>query len=213
MIFEKLARLLQRYRLLSTLVFATISAVMVSFAVRARSDFTVQELFASADPEIAFLERFRAIYGADDDLIVLVVQAQDVFKGDVLKHIEELTRSLAALKVIRHVESLTTISDLGELGAGVIDTRAVYHDIPSDAKTAAARRRRVLGSPLLRGRVVSKDGTLATIGARLATGLVRARQMEQAVEKVERLLAAHRPRRACVATWSACRWCARTSCA
>lgn len=191
MIFEKLARLLQRYRLLSTLLFVAISAVMVSFAVRARSDFTVQELFASADPEIAFLERFREHYGADDDLVLLVVEADDVFRDEVLTHIRDLTRSLIASKVIRHVESLTTISDLGEPGAGVIDTRAVYHDIPSDAKALAARRRRVLGSPLLRGRVVSKDGTLATIGARLAPGLVRAQQMERAVEKIEALLAAH----------------------
>lgn len=192
MLFERLARLLQRRRLLSTIILVAISGVVLSFAARARTDFTIQELFASSDPELVFLERFREIYGADDDLVLIVVEAQDALGAATLKHVDALTRAMKADTSFREVQSVTTISDLGEPGAGVIDTRPVYHDIPAEgAAELRKRRQRVLGSPLLGGRVVSKDGTLTTIGVRLAKHMVRAKEMEQGVAQVEALLKKH----------------------
>jgi predicted RND superfamily exporter protein len=191
MLFERLARLLQRRRWLSTLILVAVSGVVLSFAARARTDFTVQELFSTGDPELAFLERFREHYGADDDLVLIVVEAQDALGAKALAHVAALTAAMKADKTFREVQSATTISDLGAPGAGAIDTRPVYHDIPKDAAELRKRRARVMGSPLLGGRVVSTDGTLTTIGARLAKDMVRAKEMEQGVARVEALLKKH----------------------
>jgi predicted RND superfamily exporter protein len=190
MFFVRFAQLLIRQRLLFVLITVLLSGFMVVKALSVKADFTITELFAQNDPDRVHLEAFRKQYGADDDLAVIMVQAEDVFSKPSLRLIKTLTQKLSKLRVVRRVDSLTNISDLGAPGSGAIDTRALFFQIPERQAALAALKKRALGSPLIVKRMVSKDGTLAVIATRLAKGYERAQKMAEAVEAIEKTVKA-----------------------
>jgi uncharacterized protein len=169
-------------------IMALLSVFMLRAAINIPADFTVQELFAVDDPEIDYLDKVKQLYGADDDLIAIVLQADDLFSADSLKYIASLTEALKKLQAIRKVESLTTLSDLGGANSGTIDSRPLFAQIPADGAALKVLRHRALASPLLRGRLISADGKASVIAANLAKGLERAKEVRPVVEEIEKIL-------------------------
>lgn len=190
---DRLTRFLLKWPWLVVAVMAVVSVVVLRAAINIQSDFTVQELFAVDDPEIDYLNEVKKIYGADDDLIAIVLQHENLFAFESLKYIEELTKRLNALPAIRKVESLTTLSDLGGAGSGTIDSRPLYATIPNDKKQLEALRKRALASPLFRGRLISEDGKASIVAANLSKGIERAKEVWPAVAAVEALLSGFPP--------------------
>lgn len=187
---DRLARQVLGHRFLFVLgtLGVTAGAVWVGRGIRA--DFSVQELFASGDPEIAYLQQFQRRFGPDDDLLLLLVEADDVFRPDVLRFVDRLSSQASRMhRLFRRVESLTNLSDLGGGDSGTMDTRPLFSTIPDDAAALAALRRRATSSPLLGGRIVARDGTVAVVALRLREGLQRARQLEAASRAAEALVA------------------------
>jgi len=184
---DRLATLVLRHRALFVLgvIGVTAGAAFVGRGIRA--DFSVQELFASGDPEIGYLERFNRRFGRDDDRLLVLVQADDVFRPDVLRLVADLTRRTAGLPQFQRVESLTNLSDLGA-SQGSLDTRPLLQHIPSDPAVLAAVRRRVISSPLLSGRIVARDGSLTVVALRLQPALWRAHDLEEASLAVEQIV-------------------------
>jgi predicted RND superfamily exporter protein len=187
---DLLARLVLAHRGLFLLGLVLVSAGAAYGGLRLRADFTVQELFATDDPDTAFLKTFKEQFGADDDLVVLLLEADDVFRPEVLRAVARLTHRMRALEAVRHVESLTTLPDLGDDGAGAVDTRALFGRIPDDPAGIAPLRRRALRSHLLRGRVVSADARLTAVVANLAPGAQRDRENQLAVKRIRAAAAA-----------------------
>ena len=182
---ERFASLVLRRRAASFLILVLITAGAFWAVTGIRFDFTTQELFAVDDPEIKYLERFREQFGADDDKVALLVQSKDVFSPRVLEFVGRLTAALDALPCTRRVESLTTVSDLGNTDEGSIDTEPLFGEIPADAGELAALRKRALDNQLLRGRLVAVDGTLTAVVASLGLEIKRAREVGVAVETIE----------------------------
>jgi uncharacterized protein len=192
-LLDRFALLVLGHRALFVLGVIAVSAAAGWAALGIRADFTVQELFAHDDPEIARLERFREIFGPDDDQLLVLVEADDVFAPSVLRYVRRLTGAAKELPHFRRVESLTTVSDMGNTEDGAIDTRPLFGTIPDDPAQLAALKKRALGSPLLSGRVAAKDGTLAVVAANLRVGLQRAKDLERVCQRMERLLEATKP--------------------
>ena len=193
---ERLARMVLGHRLLFVLGTIAVSAGAGWVASGVRADFSVQELFASGDPEIGRLERFQRLFGPDDDLLLLLVQADDVFRPDVLRFVDELTRRASQRRgLYRRVESLTSLSDLGSTEDGAIDTRPLFGTIPSTPSGIAPLRKRALASPLLAGRIVSRDATVTVVAITLRNEVRRADGLERASRAAETLVAEVRPPR------------------
>ena len=190
---DRFADLILRHRGL-TLVLVILTTVGAVWALTGiRVDFTTQELFAGDDPEIEYLDGFREQFGADDDQVVALVQSRDVFDPAVLRYIARFTAALDALPSTRRVESLTTISDLGNTDEGSIDTEPLFGEIPDDAEELAGLRARALGNPLLRGRLVAADRSLTAVVASLGLNIQRAKEVTVAVEAIEAILARMKP--------------------
>ena len=84
-LMERLARLILRRRWLVAAITAVVTSGAVYLALGVRFDFTVQELFAADDPEIEYLEQFKREFGPDDDVLLVLVEARDVFAPRVLR--------------------------------------------------------------------------------------------------------------------------------
>ncbi len=187
-LMERLTGAILRNRALSVVALVALSLGAAWSARSIRADFTTQELFATDDPEIAHLNRFRAQFGADDHLLVVLVQAPDVFAPPALGLVQELTAGLQALDGVVQVDSLATVTDLGATADGSIDTSPLFDEVPDDAGELAARRARALDNPLLAGRLVSTDATLTAVAADLGREVERARDVDRAVEAVQGLM-------------------------
>ncbi len=190
---DRFASLVLRHRGLSFLLVVLVTAGAIWAITGIRVDFTTQELFAVDDPEIEYLNGFREQFGADDDKVVALVQSRDVFDPRVLRFVARLTAALDALPSTRRVESLTTISDLGNTDEGSIDTEPLFGEIPDDAEELTALRRRALDNPLLRGRLVSRDRTLTAVVASLGLNITRAKEVGAAVEAIEAVVREAKP--------------------
>ncbi len=182
---DRFADLILRHRGLTFVLVVLTTAGAVWAITGIRADFTTQELFAGDDPEIEYLDSFREQFGADDDQVVALVQAKDVFDPAVLRYIKRFTAALDALPSTRRVDSLNTISDLGNTDEGSVDTEPLFAEIPDDAEELAGLRRRALGNPLLRGRLVAADRSLTAVVASLGLDIERAREVTAAVEAIE----------------------------
>ena len=178
-----------RHRGVTLLAIALFTGLAAYTARGIRADFTTQELFATDDPEIGYLEQFKAQYGADDNLLVVLVEADDVFRPELLRLVGTLSHKLARLPSVLRVDSLSTISDLGTTADGSIDTTPLFDKIPDDPGARDKLRRRALENPLLRGRVVSRDASLTAVAADLRTEVTRAKEVNSAVEAVQTILA------------------------
>ena len=187
-LIQRLTGLILRRRTLTVVALLLLSGAAAHTARGIRADFTTQELFATDDPELTHLKEFKAIYGADDTLLGVLVEAPDVFTRPVLRLVGQLTTRLQALDQVLRVDSLTTVTDLGGTDGGAMDTTPLFATVPEDPQALAALRTRALSNPLLQGRVVSRDATLTGILADLKPEVERAREVGEAMEAIESLM-------------------------
>jgi predicted RND superfamily exporter protein len=193
-LLDRLARLVLRHRLLFVAGTLLVTAGAVHLARGIRADFDAKGLFAVGDPEIVHLQRFQKRFEPDDKVLLILVETDDVFRSDVLRYVDTLTRRAAAKSALfRRVDSLTSLSALRGSDENTIDTRPLFETIPADEERLASLKRRALESPLLGGRVVARDGSLTLLALSLRRELREAKDSECAVSAVERMLAATPP--------------------
>ncbi|HTO68332.1 MAG TPA: MMPL family transporter [Myxococcota bacterium] len=110
----------------------------------------------------------RRIFGSDETVIVGLL-ADDVFRPEPLASVLRISQRIRALPEVHHVSSLATVpvprADPARDGL-VLDPLLVRP--LTDPGELAELRRAALASPLLAGRVVSRDGRLAAVVVELA---------------------------------------------
>jgi predicted RND superfamily exporter protein len=102
---------------------------------------------------------------ASDELIVIGIEAPDVFAPDVLETIRRLTEEIEGAPHVEKVFSLTNIESItGKEDALEIDDLVRF---PLDRDALPALRAKALATDLYVGNVVSKEGDFSAIVARL----------------------------------------------
>jgi hydrophobe/amphiphile efflux-3 (HAE3) family protein len=128
------------------------------------------EIDPSTEPLLPRRDPARAAYRdairnfGDDEVYVIAMVTDDVFRADRLGTLRSITDQIARLPEVRRVQSLTDVvafrwvpeEDWLEIG-NLID------EIPQDGPTLASLRRETLGHPLYRRSLVSDDGSTAAI--------------------------------------------------
>lgn len=179
-----------RHRALTLVGLVCVTALAVQASRSLRVDFTTQELFASGDPEIETLRAFKDRWGHDDLMLLCLVESRDVFAPQVLGLVQTLSRSLARLPHVARLRSLATVPALGQTEDGALDTRPLLDGLTGkNAASLEDLRRRTLDNPLLSGRLVSRDSTIAAVAMDLEPRVQRAREVSAAVADVEAVLA------------------------
>ncbi|MEE8312185.1 MAG: MMPL family transporter [Candidatus Binatia bacterium] len=163
-ISDGLGDLCLRYRKTVLLAVAAVSAFTLGQVIDVRFDNAIEIWFVDKDPALVAHQRLIDTY-VSDELVVVGVEAPDVFAPEVLDAIDRMTRAIEVAPYVEKVTSITNIEsitgqdDLLEIGDLI--------EFPLDPATLPAIRERALANELYVGNVVSKDGGFSCIIARL----------------------------------------------
>lgn len=136
--------------------------------LRLTVDASLDPLIAPGLPAQPVDDAVRARFGAPDDAVLVLLQADDVYSPAALRKLDALTQALAATPGVAEVQSLTSVA-LPRGGDGQLSLRRLKPAEFADAALIAQLHRSVDADPLLRGQLVSLDGRSAAIRVSLTT--------------------------------------------
>lgn len=143
---------------------------------------------------VALLDRYHADFGDPGGFVTVLVEADDVFRRDVLEYIESLTRALEPDRRFVRVHSLTNAKAVYGSGDDVI-VGALLSPIPATQEGIERARKEAMDSELLRRRLVSPDSKATAVLAETRIPLASATiaQQKDALDAVSAVLTAHPP--------------------
>lgn len=206
------------------LVLGGLALVVAAFASqipRIRADFTPQDLFTSIDGQDQIMADFQASFGSTDNVLLLLVQADDVLALEPLQYLHDLSRFARAAPFTERAESITVSPiprsarlnpnaeteparpltlpggiplpgvHFPDIGRPELDSIVDGELVTSDE--SAELRDALARSPLLQRRLVSIDFDLATVAVFLDPSLTRIQEFRTAVQSFRDWIAAHPP--------------------
>lgn len=129
-------------------------------------DNDISAWISKTDPVYQTYERFRDEFGGGRTLII-ALKSDRLFTRESLEFIRNVTEDIRRVDTVERVQSLSTANIVEALPPqagddGGIEVQPLLDDL--DEPAAAERiRRRALDDPLLRGDLVSEDGTVTAI--------------------------------------------------
>ncbi len=111
---------------------------------------------------------------AGNSLAIVAVETEDIFTAHTIQTIHEITEAVRAVPDVTHVTSLTDVLDIREDEWGLEVARLIdKYDLPTEPDALAQLRAYALGKDLYSGRIVSEDGTVGLVVARVREGANR----------------------------------------
>jgi predicted RND superfamily exporter protein len=107
-------------------------------------DFSVENLLASDDPNKAYYDEIRTLFGSDD-LAVIGLLTDNVYTPAALEKIQRITAQVEKLDGVQNVFSLTNIPDPI---ANAVEPPSLVPQIPTDPDALAALRHKVEDNPV-----------------------------------------------------------------
>jgi hypothetical protein len=170
----------------AVLAFALAMTLAALFGIgRLDFDDTPRGIIRSGDEAFRELQSVQAQFGADDNDLVLALFADDWFtpaNGEILRRAE------VAARAIPGVESVQGIASVVELRGGLLPAPLLPGPGASPAAFAAARARAAT-HPFVGGVLLSDDGKVALVSARLAGGDLTIQQLAPPLDALVALAA------------------------
>ncbi|MBU3928241.1 MAG: MMPL family transporter, partial [Bacteroidetes bacterium] len=99
-----------------------------------------------------------------NDMGMIVLETDDVFKAEVIQHIKQITDSIKYTNGVSTVTSLTNILDIKSSEWGIEIGKLVdEYDLPVEQSQLDSLKNYVFSKEMYRGAVVSEDGTATAI--------------------------------------------------
>ena len=115
------------------------------------------------DPTALLYKNIGEQYGGND-IGMVVLETDDVFKTEVLQHIKQLTDSFRIAAGISTVTSITNILDIKSSEWGIEIGKLVdEYDLPDEASELDSLKHYVYSKEMYKGTIVSEDGTATII--------------------------------------------------
>ncbi len=160
------ARQLWRGRYIFSLFIVLGAAAMSPLVNFTSLDNDVSMWISKSDPVYVTYERFRKEFGGGRVLLV-ALKSDRLFTVESLDAIHQMSEEIRRVRLVERVTSLSTANVVQALppegdDAGGIEVQPLVRDIRDEAGAQAVRRR-ALDDDLLRGDLVSEDGTTTAI--------------------------------------------------
>ncbi len=172
-IVQRFSDIIIRFRVLVILITLILSFWFVSLLPRLEVDSDILNYFPDSDEAVRLFDEVGAQF-AGNSLAIIAVESDNVFTEGTLRTIHQITEKAKALPEVTHVTSLTDVLEIrsGEWGLEVGRLIDKYR-LPTDIDELARLRTYTLGKDLYSGRIVSEDGTVALVIARIREGANR----------------------------------------
>ncbi len=162
--FERIAEWTLDHRGWATALMLLCVGLGLAGASRLQVAMSVETFFGGDDPERAHLEEYRAFWGADDDVLLVVVTADDargVLTPSRLRAMGGIGEELAAVPGVTAVDSIATVPRLRADRPGTIDLSPILETMPEEG--FERWRAELLRHPLFVPALLSRDGATAAI--------------------------------------------------
>jgi len=157
-----LARALAHHPWIAMLVVLVGVGVLVVQVPQLTFDPSTEGFFHPEDPAIQDYEAFRERYGRDEMLLVAIA-SDNIFSHEFLTRLREFHEAVEAqVPYLDDVSSLINARNTRGEGNQLI-VEDLLEELPDSPEAMAALRERVMGNPIYRDQLISRDGTLTTV--------------------------------------------------
>jgi predicted RND superfamily exporter protein len=139
-----------------------------------------------SDPIVRTNDRLKAVFGDTADLLI-GIESDDVYSPRTLRKVIELSEALKGVEGVLEddIVSLSTINNIEGNEEG-LEVGPVIEDVPETPEAIEKLKAAVRANPLLYGKLVSKDGTLTLIQAKVEKGHPEEETHQQVFALVDR---------------------------
>jgi len=166
--FRNLTEWNLKHRLIAILIFFAFFIISALGLKKIYFETSWDSYFVEGDPMLEKTDEFKAIFGNDYYVAVLVQNEDGLFTKKNLELIRELSNNL--MDSLSYSESITSLTDLEFMigtEEGMELGQIVPDEIPEDAEGLAKIRKAAYSKPELASRLLSKDGTMSWIMVKL----------------------------------------------
>ncbi|MCE5301387.1 MAG: MMPL family transporter [Spirochaetia bacterium] len=165
------SRFVYKFRMPILAVTALITVFLgYELATKIRINTDIISYLPDTDRAVALSNEIGDSFGSNE-LALIVVEADDIFNPEVIKHVDLITKTLKGMEGISSVTSLTDVMDIKEGADGSIEVgKLIDMDSNPDIsrESTAKLREYTLAKKIYRGKVISPDGRSTLIAAFLA---------------------------------------------
>lgn len=137
------------------------------------------------DPAAVLFNQIGHDYGGNE-MVLIGVEAEDVFDPDFLTLISQITDSVRTIPGVGYVTSLTNVIDIRSGIYGIEIGRLIdEYDIPRDQEILDSIRGYALSEPMYVGNLVSADATATLVVAKILGGANRAEVVTNIRDKLK----------------------------
>jgi predicted RND superfamily exporter protein len=140
-----------------------VTLILGYYALRIRVEFSTASVLPAGDPQVAYYDKVREIFGSDD-IAIVGVRADDLFAAATLEKIARVTDALGKIKGVSWVASITNAPDLTEDPFG---KKRLLRRIPPSRDEIETLKKKLAASPLLGKNLVADDYRGAAINISL----------------------------------------------
>jgi hypothetical protein len=148
------------------LIIIAVVGLTVFFSYQAKNLHINSDIISSLpddDPAARLYKEIGTQFGGND-MGMIVLETDDVFKAEVIQHIKQITDSLKYTNGVSTVTSLTNILDIKSSEWGIEIGKLVdEYDLPVEQLQLDSLKNYVFSKEMYRGAVVSEDGTATAI--------------------------------------------------
>ncbi len=153
---KRLTSWLVDYPVISGALLVLMTIVLGFQVPRIQIDHSAEGLMVEHDPARRYYEGVKERFGSDN-LAIVLVQADDVFKPDVLEVVRRLSYDLERIEGVSRVDSLTTVKNIKGRGDALDTEMLVPTPVPRTAAELARVRTDALDNRVLVGNLVAPD--------------------------------------------------------
>ncbi len=159
---EKFSATIVKSRWLIIFIVLAVTAFLAFQIPKVKINSDVISSLPADDVDAVLLKKIGEQFGGNR-MGMVILDCEDVFTADVLKHVKQITDSLTQTEGISSVSSLTNAVDIKETEFGMdIGPLVDEYNLPESPEDLAQLKERALSNEMYKGAIVSEDGT-ATI--------------------------------------------------
>ena len=163
---ELAVKVLTRRPLLWLLVLGVLTAVLSPFVLQVPFVFEITEMFATDDPAVAPTERFRKLFGRDDNLVVVAWPDENIYSVRGVRKIKRVCDAISEFPGVDDMLSLTSAKEIRGT-AGGFGLEPLLDMDHLEGVDFAALQKHLNEDPLWRRLLVGVDGDATAIVVRL----------------------------------------------
>ena len=167
---DKIASFCTSHRVAVLLVTLILAAGLSYGTTRIKGEVLIDELVPYAHPYLQIMIEFFEVFGSGGSFVAISLEARegDVFRESILKKVQAIDQEVSLWPETYRILTLSIGSRATKVvrpvGGGTIKVKPLmWPDVPEDEEGIRLLKRDIFSDPILRGILVSRDGSAAMI--------------------------------------------------